>query len=214
MAPIPPPLPAASPTVRMLKCSHLTPRRASPSTHSCPGGLPARDAGPDLGERRGQKYHAGTDPRPGSAGCGIGRSDAAAPHPAQPAQQRCEVQNNGLGLPISVHLAKAMQGTLTHATDPAAAESALLWWCRCPLLPLPRVARPTAAPQAMSRTPPNRLRILFVDGIALNRIIARAMLEHAGRTVDLAEDGATVLAGRTQTPLSAILTDRPDDARH
>jgi CheY-like chemotaxis protein len=66
----------------------------------------------------------------------------------------------------------------------------------------------------MSRTPPNRLRILFVDGIALNRIIARAMLEHAGRTVDLAEDGATVLAGRTQTPLSAILTDRPDDARH
>jgi signal transduction histidine kinase/ActR/RegA family two-component response regulator len=123
---------------------------------------------------------------------------------------------SGLGLPISARLAEAMQGTLTY-TDGVAAEGVAIEGvaidgigggrgsCFTLTVPLPAVVRPAASTPALPRTPPNRLRILVVDDIALNRLTARAMLEHAGHTVDLAEDGAAALAALARAPRPDII---------
>jgi signal transduction histidine kinase/CheY-like chemotaxis protein len=105
---------------------------------------------------------------------------------------------SGLGLPISWRLAQAMQGTLTHADGPGGLGSRFTLTVKLLAVAGP-VAVPAAAPELQ------RLRVLVVDDVPLNRITARAMLEHAGHTVDLAEDGATALALLIQGPLPDII---------
>jgi CheY-like chemotaxis protein len=105
---------------------------------------------------------------------------------------------SGLGLPISWRLAQAMQGTLTHTEGPDEMGSRFTLTVQ-----LPAVARPLAAPATEAAL--RRLRVLVVDDVPLNRSTARAMLEHAGHTVDLAEDGTAALALLTRGPLPDII---------
>jgi signal transduction histidine kinase/CheY-like chemotaxis protein len=106
----------------------------------------------------------------------------------------------GLGLAISARLAHAMGGDLTHADGPGGRGSRFTL-----VVPLPAVAQPAAAPAARPSEPPNGLRILVVDDVALNRMTARAMLEHAGHVVDVAEDGPAALAAMARAPLPDII---------
>ena len=105
---------------------------------------------------------------------------------------------SGLGLPISWRLAEAMQGTLTHAEGSGGLGSRFTLTVK-----LPAVAR--AVPVPTGAAEPQRLRVLVIDDVKLNRITAKAMLEHAGHTVDLAEDGATALAMLAGGPLPDII---------
>jgi signal transduction histidine kinase len=110
----------------------------------------------------------------------------------------------GLGLAISARLASAMGGELTHADGPGGSGS-----CFTLVMPLPEVERPPPAPPrppaAEPLPPPRGLRFLVVDDVAMNRKTARALLEHAGHVVDVAEDGHAALAALDKGPLPDII---------
>jgi signal transduction histidine kinase len=108
----------------------------------------------------------------------------------------------GLGLAISKHLAQLMDGDIGVASEPGAGS---VFWCDVVLRKAgvrdrpKRVAtdRALAAEEALRSRHRGR-RVLLVDDDPLARDVAKALLEHAGLTVELAEDGlqAVELAGR------------------
>lgn len=116
---------------------------------------------------------------------------------------QAEAQNasggSGLGLAISARLALAMGGDLAHADGPDATGSTFTL-----TLPLPAVAAPVV-PAAIQTSLPLGLRILVVDDVALNRMTARALLQHAGHVVHEAEDGPAALAAIASGPLPDIV---------
>jgi CheY-like chemotaxis protein len=93
-----------------------------------------------------------------------------------------------------------MGGDLTLVDGPGGVGSSFTL-----VVPLPAVALPDAAPAAKPSVPPSGLRVLVVDDVALNRMTARAMLEHAGHIVDVAEDGPAALAAVARAPLPDII---------
>jgi signal transduction histidine kinase/AmiR/NasT family two-component response regulator len=106
----------------------------------------------------------------------------------------------GLGLAISARLAHAMGGDLTHADGPNGLGSRFTL-----VLPLPAL-EPAAAPLVTQPPVPSRgLHILVVDDVALNRMTARALLEHAGHVVEDAADGYAALAAIARGPLPDIV---------
>jgi signal transduction histidine kinase/AmiR/NasT family two-component response regulator len=108
---------------------------------------------------------------------------------------------SGLGLAISARLACAMGGDLTHADGPNGVGSRFTL-----ALPLP-ASTPAAAvvPVAQPSVPRRGLRILVVDDVALNRLTARALLQHAGHAVDEAVDGFAALAAIARGPLPDVV---------
>lgn len=106
---------------------------------------------------------------------------------------------SGLGLAISARLARAMGGEVTHADGPNGIGS-----CFTLTLPLPAVAASAVSLSARRELPP-RLRILVVDDVALNRMTARALLQHAGHIVDEASDGQAALAALARGPLPDVV---------
>jgi CheY-like chemotaxis protein len=107
--------------------------------------------------------------------------------------------SSGLGLAISDRLARAMNGSLTYADGPDGGSRFTL------VLPLPAAASPVVAPMSRASVPPKGLRILVVDDVSLNRMTARAMLEHAGHVVDDAAGGPAALAAIAAGPLPDII---------
>jgi CheY-like chemotaxis protein len=107
---------------------------------------------------------------------------------------------SGLGLAISARLAQAMDGDLTHADGAGGIGSRFTLE-----LPLPAVAPPAITPVAPPSLPPQGLRILVVDDVALNRMTARALLQHAGHVVEDAADGYAALAAITRGPLPDVV---------
>jgi signal transduction histidine kinase/CheY-like chemotaxis protein len=107
-------------------------------------------------------------------------------------QGRREVEagvGTGLGLAISSALARAMGGTLDYAPGPEGVGSSF-----SAVLPLP-AAQPEreAAPAASPAGPARPLRLLVVDDVRANRLVARALLESAGHVVVEAPDGASAI---------------------
>jgi CheY-like chemotaxis protein len=102
----------------------------------------------------------------------------------------------GLGLAISARLALAMGGALTHADGPGGRGSRFTLRLQLPLAPMPASLAPEPAPTL----PPPGLRILVVDDIAANRMVAEALLRQAGHEVDSAEDGHAALAAIARGP--------------
>ena len=108
----------------------------------------------------------------------------------------------GLGLAISKHLAQLMDGDIGVASEPGAGS---VFWCDVVLRKAGVRDRPKrvatdsglAAEEALRSRHRGR-RVLLVDDDPLARDVAKALLEHAGLTVELAEDGlqAVELAGR------------------
>jgi len=127
----------------------------------------------------------------------------------------------GLGLAISAQLVAAMGGQIGvgeaggQAGGPAGSQGAMFW----AEVPLPGVAepartrplRPMPAPAVEPRPAPHPLdrplRLLVVDDIAVNRTLARVMLEQAGHQVALASDGEEALAAVQANTYDAVLMD-------
>ncbi|TCH99444.1 response regulator [Roseococcus sp. SYP-B2431] len=122
----------------------------------------------------------------------------------------------GLGLAISAQLVAAMSGRIGvgDGGGPGAAQGAMFW----AEVPLPAVEK-TPAPPAMpspplpaAAAPPAEdgdrpLRLLVVDDIAVNRTLARVMLEQAGHQVTLAADGGEALTAVEAHTFDAVLMD-------
>jgi signal transduction histidine kinase/CheY-like chemotaxis protein len=108
--------------------------------------------------------------------------------------------SSGLGLAISARLARAMGGDLTHADGPGGIGSRFTL-----ALPLPAVASAETPPGTPLSLPPRGLRILVVDDVATNRLVARALLRQAGHVVEEAADGPAALAAITQGPLPDVV---------
>jgi CheY-like chemotaxis protein len=107
---------------------------------------------------------------------------------------------SGLGLAISAMLARAMGGDLTHADAPAGTGSLFTL-----VVPLPATAPAVIIPVTQPPLPARGLRILVVDDVALNRMTARALLQHAGHIVEEAEDGAAAVAAVTRVPIPDVV---------
>jgi signal transduction histidine kinase/CheY-like chemotaxis protein len=107
----------------------------------------------------------------------------------------------GLGLAISARLAEAMGGRIGCDSEPG--RGALFWV----ELPLPLAEAPPAVAPAEPRTLRAPLRVLVVDDVAANRMVARAMLVAAGHTVELAADGAAALDAVATQDFDAVLID-------
>lgn len=118
----------------------------------------------------------------------------------------------GLGLAISAQLVMAMGGQIGVGDKQGGGTGAVFW----AEIPLPAVAKavppkptlplptPTADPQAETE---KSLRLLVVDDIAVNRTLARVMLEQAGHQVTLAADGGEALAAVEVGTFDAVLMD-------
>jgi signal transduction histidine kinase len=111
----------------------------------------------------------------------------------------------GLGLAITAALAKAMGGTIGVDAGPGRIGS--LFWLD---LPLPEAAAPppTQAAEPPAETAPGpRRRVLVVDDVAPNRMVARILLEGAGHEVALATDGAEAVEAVRQGGFDLVLMD-------
>jgi signal transduction histidine kinase/DNA-binding response OmpR family regulator len=126
----------------------------------------------------------------------------------------------GLGLAIASQLAALMGGRIGCDSPPAGGA---LFWVD---LPLPEAELPWTsvnAPKALSGVDPQAsgmallpqsattrdtpLRVLVVDDVAANRLVARAMLTSAGHHVTLVEDGSAALTAVQAEEFDLVLMD-------
>ncbi|MBS7813350.1 ATP-binding protein [Roseococcus pinisoli] len=119
----------------------------------------------------------------------------------------------GLGLAISAQLVSAMAGEI--GIGDGIGQGAMFW----AELPLPAVdTTPFSKPalplslhldeeEPAKAAADQALRLLVVDDIAVNRTLARVMLEQAGHQVTLASDGGEALAAVQANTYDAVLMD-------
>ena len=119
----------------------------------------------------------------------------------------------GLGLAISAQLVAAMGGQIGIGDG---AGPGAMFWAEVPLpaiaeAPKPRLVLPMLVPAADPKPAPPEteqpLRLLVVDDIAVNRTLARVMLEQAGHQVTLASDGGEAVAAVQAHSFDAVLMD-------
>lgn len=116
------------------------------------------------------------------------------------------MEGTGLGLAITAALARAMGGGVQY--EPVSSGSGSRFIVTLPLVAatLPVVdAEPVASAEPqVSRC----LRIMVVDDIAANRMVAQALLKQAGHQVDCYADGPAAIAAIARGPLpDAVLMD-------
>ena len=109
----------------------------------------------------------------------------------------------GLGLTISRELARAMGGDVT--CQPASGQGSEFRFT-LPCRPCAALAE-AAAPPAAAEAPHLAGRVLLAEDSPVNVIIARAMLERMGLSVDVAADGQAALDGMRSGGYVAVLMD-------
>ncbi|MBE9603314.1 response regulator [Acetobacteraceae bacterium H6797] len=107
----------------------------------------------------------------------------------------------GLGLAISARLASLMGGQIGCDSEPG---NGALFWVELPL-PLAVLPIEDALPARPALARP--LRVLVVDDVAANRLVARAMLASGGHQVALANDGAEAVAAVEAGDFDVVLMD-------
>jgi signal transduction histidine kinase/DNA-binding response OmpR family regulator len=107
----------------------------------------------------------------------------------------------GLGLAISARLAALMGGRISCDSEPG---QGALFWVELPLAASSGVAVEAAAPALL---PAIAARVLVVDDVLANRLVAKAMLAPAGHEVRLASDGQEALGLAAAEPFDVILMD-------
>ncbi|QPH55274.1 hybrid sensor histidine kinase/response regulator [Pontivivens ytuae] len=107
----------------------------------------------------------------------------------------------GLGLGITRRTVAAMGGTI--GVESEAGEGSLFWV----RLPLPATTADTAVEGEDALPEPEVCDVLIVEDNAINRTVARAMLERFGHRVDEAEDGAQGVAAAERCAYDLILMD-------
>ena len=111
----------------------------------------------------------------------------------------------GLGLSIAAQLAGLMGGSIGCESEPGHGAT---FWVELPLpsasMP-PRSVEAPAEPAEGGAVP--ALRVLVVDDVPANRLVARAMLTSAGHHVTCVEDGAVALAAVQHETYDLVLMD-------
>lgn len=111
------------------------------------------------------------------------------------------MEGTGLGLAITAALAHAMGGHVSYEPGPEGEGS-----CFSVILPLPAAAAPVVSPAAPEPAPIDEpLRILVVDDIAANRMVAQALLTQAGHRVQTCADGASAVTAIERGPLPDVV---------
>ncbi|MCR8550791.1 ATP-binding protein [Salipiger sp. P9] len=116
-----------------------------------------------------------------------------------------ETGGTGLGLGIAQRFTRLMGGSIGAESEPGEGS---LFWVRLPLPPVPGFPEPAfpdnAAPDVR---PALRLDVLVVEDNEVNRFILREMLEAAGHTVTLAENGRAGVRRAAEHRFDVILMD-------
>ncbi|MFN3447734.1 MAG: hybrid sensor histidine kinase/response regulator [Roseococcus sp.] len=115
-----------------------------------------------------------------------------------------EFGSGGLGLAISAALASAMRGRIGCEAGEEGRGSRFWLELNLPECPLPGDAE---GREAEAPAPGPRRRVLVVDDLAPNRLVARILLESAGHEVVLASGGAEAVAAAARGGLDVILMD-------
>jgi signal transduction histidine kinase/CheY-like chemotaxis protein len=109
----------------------------------------------------------------------------------------------GLGLAISARLASLMGGRIGCDSEPGRGA---LFWIELPL-PAATDSPPAGEPAPQAVLPPIAARVLVVDDVLANRLVAKAMLAPAGHEVRLASDGQEAVGLATAEIFDVILMD-------
>ena len=120
----------------------------------------------------------------------------------------------GLGLAISTGIVEAMGGRIGVDDNPealAAGRTGARFWVE---LPMEAAALPAPAPveKVVGEGSTHRLKVLVVDDVPTNRLVARALLERAGHEAELASGGAEAVeavsaAAEAGRPFDLVLMD-------
>lgn len=101
----------------------------------------------------------------------------------------------GLGLPISVHLARLMGGDVRLESEPGRGTCVTV---TLPLTPVSAVTpHATSGKAAPLPSGENRLRVLVAEDHDVNQILVESMLKELGCTVDVVPDGAQAVTRAT-----------------
>ncbi|MBW6399763.1 response regulator [Roseomonas sp. HJA6] len=111
-------------------------------------------------------------------------------------------EGTGLGLAITAALARAMGGQAAYAPGPDGAGSSFV--ITLPLV-VATLAMAAEKPAAEPVLPADGLRILVVDDIAANRMVAEALLKQAGHKVACYADGPSAIAAIESGPLPDVV---------
>ncbi len=116
-----------------------------------------------------------------------------------------KVEGTGLGLGITRRLVQAMQGTMGVESQPGAGS---VFWVRLPLPVAPAVLATSGQPELQPvRTTRLNLSVLVIEDNAINRLVAREMLESLNCQVTEARDGTDGLAIAASFRFDVILMD-------
>jgi signal transduction histidine kinase/FixJ family two-component response regulator len=118
----------------------------------------------------------------------------------------------GLGLSICHHLITMMGGAIGCEPWSNGTSEGNTFWLTLPetaiVAPEPApVAAAPAAERAVPRRLPPRARILLVEDVRANQVIAATLLRRVGHTVDIASNGAAAIEAVQRTPYDVVLMD-------
>ncbi|MCR0982330.1 hybrid sensor histidine kinase/response regulator [Roseomonas populi] len=121
----------------------------------------------------------------------------------------------GLGLAISTGIVEAMGGRIGVDDNPEATaegKTGARFWVELPLERAELPAAPSPAASTSVASGATRLRVLVVDDVPTNRLVARALLERAGHEAEMASGGAEAVevvaaAAREDRPFDIVLMD-------
>ncbi len=120
------------------------------------------------------------------------------------------VEGSGLGLALSMRLAKILGGTIGHEDNP---QGGSIFWLELPGMSAESLPAEPAPPmievlsEAAPRASQRRLRVLVVDDIKMNLEIAGAFLTAAGHIVSFADGGAGAVALAAEQDFDVIVMD-------
>jgi signal transduction histidine kinase/CheY-like chemotaxis protein len=120
------------------------------------------------------------------------------------------VEGSGLGLALSMRLAKLLGGRIGHEDNP---QGGSIFWLELPCMAAETLPQAPASPAIAVLSGPlpqvaqRKLRVLVVDDIKMNLEIAGAFLTAAGHDVSFADGGAKAVAAATDTDYDVIVMD-------